>query len=139
MMVQVSALHADALAVLHATSFPQPWAEAEFAALLGQPGVAAWMWGHDGFILVRAVGDEAEILTLAVAPTQRRKGVAGALLQEAARVLKHGGGQKLYLEVASDNAAALALYAKQGFAATGRRAGYYAHGADAVTMTLVLS
>lgn len=137
--VRVGPLHAPALAALHDSGFPNPWTEAEFTAVLAQPGVAAWTFGHDGFILVRAVADEAEILTLAVSPAQRRKGIAAALLREAARMLKQAGAKKLFLEVAADNAAAMALYAKQGFTATGRRAGYYAHGADAVTMTLFLS
>lgn len=106
--------------------------------MLGQPGMACWMSEHDGFILVRAVADEAEILTLAVLPAQRRKGIAAALLQEAQRNLRQGGSKKLYLEVAADNAAATALYQKTGFTVTGRRPRYYAHGADALTMTLRL-
>ncbi len=136
--MRVGPLHADALATLHATSFAQPWDAAAFAVLLSQPGVAAWLSDQDGFILVRAVAEEAEILTLAVQPGQRRKGIAAALLQHAAATLQQAGGKKLYLEVAADNAGALALYGRHGFIVTGRRVRYYAHGADAVTMTRAL-
>ena len=79
-----------------------------------------------GFVLVRAVADEAEILTLAVAPTHRQRGIAAALLREAITVLRPGGTKTLFLEVAADNTAALALYAGAGFSPSGRRVGYYA-------------
>jgi ribosomal-protein-alanine N-acetyltransferase len=36
------------------------------------------------------------------------------------------GATRLFLEVADDNAAALALYARAGFSEAGRRPGYYA-------------
>jgi ribosomal-protein-alanine N-acetyltransferase len=136
--MQVGPLHAEALAALHARSFAQPWDAAAFTTLLGQPGVAAWLSDQHGFIVIRAVADEAEILTLAVEPARRRKGIAAALLQHASATLQQAGGKKLYLEVAADNAAALALYARHGFIVTGRRAQYYAHGADALTMTRAL-
>jgi glycine/D-amino acid oxidase-like deaminating enzyme len=61
-----------ALAAVHARAFPAPWSRDEFAALLAQPGVLAVV-EPDGFILIRVVLDEAEILTLAVRPEARRK------------------------------------------------------------------
>ena len=113
-----------ALASLHASAFPAPWDEAAFADLLGQAGVFAEA-GDDGFILIRAVADEAEILTLAVRPEARRRGLARRLVEAAAARAAGLGAERLFLEVADDNAAARALYARCGFVETGRRRGYY--------------
>lgn len=142
MLVLAGPAHADVLAMLHATSFPTPWSAAEFAALLGQPGVAAWISSRDapqGFIMVRAVADEAEILTLAVAPAARRRGIAAKLLAASCDALQAGGGTRMFLEVAADNIAASTLYAAHGFEPCGRRPDYYGTGAargpvDAIVM-----
>lgn len=137
--------HARVAAALHRTSFEAPWNDGEFAKLLEQPGVAGLMWNAaepQGFILIRAVADEAEILTLAVAPTYRRQRIAALLLDEASRMLRAGGTRRLFLEVAADNIAAKRLYESYGFGATGRRPQYYDRGAapraDAIIMTLEL-
>jgi [ribosomal protein S18]-alanine N-acetyltransferase len=139
--------HAAVLEALHALSFPTPWRAAEFATLLSQPGVAAWIaYGREepeGFILVRAAADEAEILTLAVTPAYRRKGLASKLLQEASVNLRAGKTARLFLEVAADNTAALALYGRHGFAVCGQRPDYYRGGpgkapVDAIMMTRLL-
>lgn len=137
---RASPLDAPVLATLHAAAFPDPWSAEAFAALLSQPGVAGWIAGDSlhgppsGLLLARAAADEAEILTLAVVPPARRAGAGGALVDEMLRVLKDGATRRVFLEVAADNAAALALYARKGFAPCGRRAGYYAGSVDATIM-----
>ena len=68
---------AQRLAALHATAFDAPWNAAAFSVLLSGPGVFA-IESADGFILMRAVADEAEILTLAVRPDARGRGEGGA-------------------------------------------------------------
>lgn len=144
-IVRLEPAHARVAGALHRTSFPAPWRDDEFAVLLAQPGVAGLMWTEAepcGFILIRAVADEAEILTLAVAPDYRRRGLAAHLLDEACLMLRAGGTHRLFLEVAEDNTAARALYENHGFSVTGRRAKYYdrggAHRIDAIVMTLAL-
>ena len=113
------------LAALHATAFAAPWDAGAFEALLDQAGVFALEVG-EGFILLRAVADEAEILTLAVQPTARRHGLGAHLVEQGGAVAAARGATRLFLEVADDNAAALALYARAGFSEAGRRPGYYA-------------
>lgn len=143
-LIRLEPAHAGLASALHATSFAAPWSEADFAQLLAQPGVAGLLWRADapqGFILIRAVADEAEILTIAVAPEYRRQGAAIALLDEACRWLQAGGTQRLFLEVAADNTAAVTLYTRYGFVRSGRRTGYYARGpgqapVDALVMSL---
>lgn len=129
MIAQVGAEASEALAAIHAGSFARAWSAAEFARLLANP--AAFALAHSegrGFVLAWAVAGEAEILTLAVAPGARRGGLGAALVAEAARLAHARGAGALHLEVAEDNIAALALYAKLGFVRTGRRPGYYAEG-----------
>ena len=53
----------------------------------------------DGFILARAAGGEAEILTLAVMPAARRQGIGRALVPAAARHAQGLGAESLFLEV----------------------------------------
>ena len=113
------------LADLHAGAFSAPWDAAAFESLLGQAGVFA-IEAPQGFILIHAVADEAEILTLAVDPAARRQGLGARLVREAAAAAAACGAARLFLEVADDNAAALALYAGAGFIEAGRRTGYYA-------------
>lgn len=144
-IIRLEPAHALIAGALHRASFEIAWRDEEFAQLLEQPGVAGLMWTGaepQGFILIRAVADEAEILTLAVAPDFRRRGIAESLLEEASRMLRAGGTHRLFLEVADDNAPARALYEKHGFTATGRRAKYYERGpsgrVDAVIMALAL-
>jgi len=130
---------ASALAAIHAEAFHAPWDAAAFDSLLGQAGVFA-VTAADGFILCRAVLDEAEILTLAVRPTARRAGLGAQLTRAAAEVAAGTGADRLFLEVAEDNVAARALYARLGFEQTGRRRNYYEKSdgsrVDALLLTL---
>jgi len=135
----LTATDAEALSALHATSFPAPWPAGDFATLLASPGVMGWRNG-DAFILVRAVADEAEILTLAVNPAQRRQGLASQLITQAFIWLAVMKVTRIFLEVAADNAAALGLYKHAGFSVCGQRKGYYGKGTiDAVVMRRDLS
>jgi ribosomal-protein-alanine N-acetyltransferase len=113
------------LAALHAVSFPDPWDSAAITALLTTPGTFAFHH-PDGFVLARIAGDEAEILTLAVAPAARGRGLGRALLQAAINQAQASGAATMFLEVGVDNPAALALYSGLGFARVGARKAYYA-------------
>jgi ribosomal-protein-alanine N-acetyltransferase len=80
-----------------------------------------------GFLVFRRIaqGDaegEHEILNLSVEPAQRRRGVAGSLVN-AALAQAHGAW---YLEVRESNVAAIRLYESLGFRPAGRREEYYA-------------
>ncbi|WP_136648707.1 GNAT family N-acetyltransferase [Paracoccus aeridis] len=123
------------LAALHARCFthPRPWSADEIAAIASLPG-AFLLVRPRAFLIGRTAADEAELLTLAVDPGARRQGLGRALVQEFDAVAAMRGAARGFLEVASDNAAAQALYAAAGWARTGRRRGYYAPGIDALTM-----
>jgi len=113
------------LASIHAACFPDAWDTRALGELLATPGTFA-VSSKDGFILARTAAGEAEILTLAVAPTARRRGLGHALVTIAASHAQQSGAQALFLEVALSNIAARALYAQLGFTEAGRRKGYYA-------------
>ena len=89
-------------------------------------------------MLGRVAADEAEILTLAVAPHARGKGLGRALLQAAINKARHSGAATMFLEVGADNPHALALYAGLGSAKVGARKGYY-EGRDALVLRLPLA
>ena len=126
-----------ALAAIHATGFPDPWDAKALADLLATPGTFLFAEAV-GFVLARAAAGEAEILTLAVAPSARRHGLATSLLREAASHAQQKGAETLFLEVASGNAAARALYTSLGFTEAGRRKGYYTAGRAVPEDALVL-
>jgi ribosomal-protein-alanine N-acetyltransferase len=124
------------LAALHKSSFPDAWSSAAICDLLAGPGVFAW-FTQNGFVLARAAGGEAEILTLAVAPPARGKGLGRALLQSAASHAADLGAARIFLEVGADNPSALALYSGLGFERVGRRKSYY-QGRDAWVLSAPL-
>jgi ribosomal-protein-alanine N-acetyltransferase len=117
-----------ALAKAHASAFGAPWPPEAFSTLMGTPGVfalAAVDGAPVGLILMRAIAGEAEVLTLAVEPSHRRRGVARALLEAGLELALAAEAETCFLEVAADNAAALALYRAAGFEQAGHRGGYY--------------
>jgi ribosomal-protein-alanine N-acetyltransferase len=127
------------LAAIHAASFDEVWSAQAIGGLLAAPGTFALVdTGGDGFILVRAAGGESEVLTLAVRPAARRRGIAAALLAAASARLEAVGAAELFLEVNAANNPALALYFRAGFQEIARRPGYYAgvHGTreDAIVL-----
>ncbi len=117
------------LAAIHAASFtnPAPWGARAIAGLLALPGVFV-VTQPLGFAMGRVVLDEAELLTLAVAPEGRRQGIGAALLAQFTAEAGARGGQRGWLEVAADNGAAIALYRGAGWGDSGRRRGYYRDG-----------
>ncbi len=139
---------ADRLAEVHAAAFERPWTAGDFADLIRNLGSSVLGWEDaagrlQGFLLLQAGGPEAEILTLAVLPEARRTGVGRALVEAAADAASDAGAEVLWLEVAADNAAAIALYRRAEFAPTGRRRGYYRRGThgrvDAIVMRRTLN
>jgi [ribosomal protein S18]-alanine N-acetyltransferase len=133
----MSPAYAPVFAALHAETFPdEPWDEAAFETLLAQPGMHGFLDERGGFLVLRVVLDEAEIIT--IGSILRRQGIASALLHRAITAARAAEVQKIHLEVAEDNEPARALYGRFGFAPAGRRKSYYANGADALTLTLDL-
>lgn len=98
----------------------------EVLAWKGVLGLASEVRGEVlGFLIGRQVGNEAEVLNLAVAPESRRRGEGGALLRAAVVEFRKRGVCRVFLEVRESNSAGIAFYAKHSFSGVGRREGYY--------------
>ena len=148
---RLGALDLDLASRLHGEAFAplgeRAWTRQDMAELLASPGAAGWAVQSDesvlGIALCRVAADEAELLTIAVQSTARRRGVGRALLSAVIAHARDGGARSLFLEVGADNPAALALYGQAGFQAVGKRKAYYRRGegapADAVVMRLSLT
>jgi ribosomal protein S18 acetylase RimI-like enzyme len=85
-----------------------------------------------------SAADEAEVVDIVVTPDGRRQGIARALLSRLRCELGARGIGRLFLEVAVDNEAALALYKAEGFTAVATRRGYYARTGGAPVDALVM-
>ena len=130
-MLWASAEHAADIARLHAALFDPAWDQASVTRTLEHPGSTALIASTGfpkvqvGFVLGQLAADEAEILAIGVTPEWQRIGLGARLLDGLERAAKRSQVKRLFLEVAADNVAAQALYAKVAFTETGRRKGYY--------------
>jgi ribosomal-protein-alanine N-acetyltransferase len=119
------------IAQIERTCFADPWSEESFRRLLGgapaiflvglfppEPVVA-------GYIVAFSVGEDAEVLNVAVDTRFRGKGLAGHMLDAAMIELGARGVRAAFLEVRESNSAARALYGSRGFTEIGRRSKYY--------------
>lgn len=80
-----------------------------------------------GVLQWRHLGEEAEILDVAVRPAHRRCGHASFLLRHFLQQAAVSSIHELFLEVRESNSPAIALYQKFGFHIAGRRRNYYRH------------
>ncbi|WP_421854800.1 ribosomal protein S18-alanine N-acetyltransferase [Oricola sp.] len=138
--------HTRRMAELHAFSFTRPWTDGEFDDLLDQKTVYGFTarelrWGKTdilGFVLVRAAADEAEILTIAVAPRWQGRGI-GRRLMDKVLARAHGDRtESVFLEVDENNNPAVRLYRKLGFIQVGGRPDYYRDSAGQRSSALVM-
>ncbi len=143
MSILIRAMNATDLAAvneLDSISFNLPWPPKAFEVELANPGAQCWVAEADGklagALVFWRVLDEAELATLAVHPSFRRRGIARKLLQTAMDAAYADGARIYHLEVRVGNEAAQKLYQTFGFEAVGRRPKYYKdNGEDAVLMT----
>lgn len=137
-MAEANERDAAAIAAVHAASFQRGWGEDELRGLLLERNVVCHraMMGRTlvGFILSRLAAGEAEILSVAVAPPWRGRGLSRPLLDLHLRRLAGLGARTVFLEVDEKNAPAGRLYRKAGFYDVGRRQGYYGGGATALVL-----
>jgi ribosomal-protein-alanine N-acetyltransferase len=123
-------------------SFPEPWSRGMFLHELKLPFstsivARAAAAPHEllGYICWWLVGDEIQILNVAVHPERRQQKIGRALVELVLHVVQAQHVGTVTLEVRRDNGAAIALYRSFGFAESGVRRHYYGRGADAILMT----
>jgi ribosomal-protein-alanine N-acetyltransferase len=139
----------DAILSLEALLFTSAFDKRHLIHLLAQPGCLAFVadsaadkeWPladpFTGYIIAQMVADEAEILSLAVAPLARRRGVGAALLGHLVAQLDANNIGAIWLDVAADNVTAIRLYEKAGFIISGNRPHYYRRPSGAVDAVLM--
>ena len=125
------ATDAEVIAGLHAQGFHRGWPREDFAAYIAGRDTPVYVACDArrriaGFAMLRLAADEAELITIAVDPKWRKKGVGKALMRAVFEDLMMTPARRLYLEVAEDNPAALRLYGRLGFQRVSERHGYYA-------------
>ena len=124
------AADADTVARLHAAGFYRGWTREEFAAYITGEGTPVYVAcdarrNVAGFAMLRHLGEEVELITIAVDKKWRNKGVGLMLMRALFEALRMTPARRILLEVADDNLAALKLYGKLGFLKVGERKGYY--------------
>jgi len=124
---------------IEAASFSRPWTRAHFteemASPHGYPAVAVTAAGAVvGYLCLKQVLDEAEILDVAVRSAQRARGIGRLLVEGALAGSRGRGASFLSLEVRAGNQQAIGLYQRLGFRGVGRRKRYYDDGEDAILM-----
>jgi len=122
------------IADIHAASFAHRWNVDELARMKAQKGVIflvarrASPYGTRaplGFLILRTAAEEAEVITIAVHPRQRDRGIGKKLMEAGLFRLYGERCEHLFLEVDAANESALLLYRSLGFREVGRRKGYY--------------
>ena len=126
-------------------SFVVAWGERAFSEELRRPYAVLRVlrpgFGKPicGFVHLWCVAGEAQIMNLAVAPEQRRKGYGYALLKAGLQCAREGACKSVLLEVRRSNAAAITLYEREGFVRVGVRPRYYSDNQeDALVMRCML-
>lgn len=122
----------DAVVALESESFTNPWSRETLVWELKNSDVTRAYLLRDSpdivvaFCVCWVIFDELHINTLAVAPADRRRGLATALLRHVMADAAAAGATKATLEVRASNTAAIALYERLGFRIAATRPGYYA-------------
>jgi ribosomal-protein-alanine N-acetyltransferase len=109
-------------------------AEKGFVTLIAEEG------GPLGAVTINYRPDlvAAQLVSLAVLPYHRGRGIATALLAEAEGRAQAQGADRMVLQVGVVNVAAINLYLHRGYILEGMIGDYYGPGRDAYFMTKVL-
>jgi [ribosomal protein S18]-alanine N-acetyltransferase len=122
---------AEEIAILHAKAIPPGWSTADISASFGNANRII-LKAHDGgalagFVILQFAADEAELLAIAVAEEERRRGIASLLLEAVFLACEKKRVLSIFLEVEEGNGPAMQLYRKLGFKVIARRENYYQH------------
>lgn len=129
----------ESVLAIETASFARPWTARHFLDEIRSPfGTPLVAVDADaavvGYLCLKQVLDEAEILDVAVGASRRGLGVGRLLMDRALSDCLARGVRSVALEVRVGNDPALELYRSIGFQETGRRKRYYENGDDAVLM-----
>ena len=132
-----------AISLIEASSYPEPWSmkafETEFLKNADNKNIflVAYDGAEDkiaGYVMGDRISGFIGILNLAVSSEYRNKGIALELMKALEREAFQAGFMHLTLEVREDNAPAVRLYKKLGYAVKGKREKYYENKIAALLM-----
>ena len=131
---------------LEALTFPEdPWSPFMLADELSSPASRYWIAMDEagvpiGYGGVKVGGDQADVMTIGVAPRARGRGVGRAILDALIEWARQAGAVEIFLDVRPSNEGAIALYNSRGFVEIGRRPRYFRNPVEeAVEMRAPLS
>lgn len=103
-----------------------PWSKQQFQESLASYQCSVYEQANQvvGFCILQPVLDEANLLLMAIHPSQQGKGLGYTLLDDSIQQLKNNPIQ-IFLEVRESNSAAIRLYEKTGFHQIDLRKNYY--------------
>lgn len=129
----------EAFAELEQRIFTPAWGKDTFRDDPERLANGLWKEGRCvGYVYGQQVLDEVELWRIASDPDLRRQGIGSQLLTAFIEQSKQRGAIQIFLEVASGNKPAIALYERFGFKIMGRRKAYYGDGQDALNMSVRL-
>jgi ribosomal-protein-alanine N-acetyltransferase len=134
-----SAADLDALWEVERSAHAHPWTRELLGAELDTAQSRVWCACDEagavcGLLVFWVIGDLVDILDVAVHTRMQRRGVAAHMLRALFELCAASGVTEITLEVREHNAPALALYQRAGFAAVGRRKGYYSDTGEAAVL-----
>ena len=118
---------------IHAQGFDRAWSVDELVATLSGKGTKCFVAnirgegskGPKGFVIIRTLAGQSEVLTIAIDRAFRKRGIARLLLEYVIRMLQADRIEQLFLEVSEYNVAALGLYKSLSFKQVSQRKAYY--------------
>lgn len=132
--------HIPVVTEMEAELFPRDhWSEEQFWEELAHPTRSYHVALNDsnsvvGYGGIYLMPPQSDLQTLAVSSTVQGQGVGAQLLSHLMDAASARGATEMILEVRSDNASAIRLYERAGFAMISRRMRYYPDGTDALIM-----
>jgi ribosomal-protein-alanine N-acetyltransferase len=121
----------DRIEEIEREAYPTPWSRSMFAGELAKPSsicLGAFDTESDvlvGYLIISRYVDAWHVMNIAVAPSERRRGIAQHLLERLFELTATDSRRGYTLEVRVSNANAIRLYERLGFQARGLRRGYY--------------
>jgi ribosomal-protein-alanine N-acetyltransferase len=133
---------AATLSSIHEECFPNYWNGESFTDFFSVAGTSGYIVSNPdpvAMIIYRVQHEQADIITLGVRNTHRRRGIARMLVEKALADCRALGAQELFLDVENGNQPALSLYESLGFTFLRRRKLYYRQTDGTYTDALVMT
>lgn len=132
--------HLKAVLAIERASFEWPWEKREFVACLGSRNVIGFVATVDtrvaGFMIYALWKHRIELLNLAVAPGDRRRGIGRAMVEQLKRKLSICRRRFLFATVDERNLEAQLFFRRMGFRAVEVLRGHWVNHEDAYRMRL---